>query len=164
MPRTLFQRILFTLATVTFSVVVFVLYNIAIASGGMRNAVFQAAWSEILLEFPFAFLGQFLVAGPLSARLAFRVVDPRVDHPRLVVLAITFMTIPLMCPYMSLVSVVLHRGFTGELASQWLQAVAFNLPLAFFAQFLLIGPVVRFAFRRAWRIPSPPPGLSRALG
>lgn len=160
MPRTPFQRVLFTLMTVSFSVIVFVLYNVAIAAGGMRNAVFLDAWKEIVLEFPFAFLGQLLIAGPLSLKLAFRVVDPRVDSPRLVVLAITFMTIPIMCPYMSLVSIALHRGITTEIVAQWLQAMAFNLPLAFFSQFLLIGPTVRLAFRKAYRLPSVPPGFS----
>lgn len=162
MPTTLLQRFLFTLATVSASVLVFVVYNVAIATGAMRNAVFHAIWGEIALEFPFALFGQLLVAGPLAVRLAFRVVDPRIDSPRLVVLAVTFMTIPVMCPYMSLVAVALHHGWTVELPAQWLQAIALNLPLAFFAQFLLIGPLVRFGFRKAMRLPSVPPGFARA--
>lgn len=102
--------------------------------------------------------------GVRTLKLAFRVVDPRVDSPRLVVLATTFMTIPIMCPYMSLVSIALHRGITTEIVAQWLQAMAFNLPLAFFSQFLLIGPTVRLAFRKAYRLPSvpPPSHLARA--
>jgi hypothetical protein len=161
MPKTRFQAFLFTLMTVSFSVLAFVVYNRAIHAGGMRNSVFASIGDDLAFEFPVAFLAQFFAAGPLSRRLAWRVVDPRVDSPRIVVLAITFMTIPLMCPFMSLVSVMHHTGIDAELGARWLQAIPFNFPLAFFSQFLVIGPLVRFLFRSLYRIPSPAPGLSR---
>lgn len=152
MPQTLFQKVFFTLLTVLVSVCVFVVYNLAVAAGGLTNQIFLSSWPEILIEFPVAFVLQFFVCGPLSLKLAFRVVDPRTDRPRHVVLAITFMTIALMCPAMSLASTVLHHGFGPELVAQGLQAMALNFPLAVFSQFFFIGPFVRLTFRTLFRV------------
>lgn len=70
------------------------------------------------------------------------------------------MTIPIMCPYMSFVSVLHYKGLTVELISFWLKAIVFNFPLAFFSQFFVIGPFVRFVFRSIYKLPSSRPGLS----
>jgi len=51
-----------------------VFYNLAIEIGGMSNQVFIAARKVIVIEFVFAILLQIFIAGPLSLKLAFRVV------------------------------------------------------------------------------------------
>jgi len=149
--------VVFAALTVLFSVVLFVIYNLALGAGALTNATFGQAGPEILREFPIALALQLLVAGPLSRRLAFRVVDPKAAPARLVGLTITFMTIALMAPMMSLASTLLYRGPSLELASQWLQALALNFPLAVFSQFFFVGPLVRWIFRALFRQhPAPP--------
>lgn len=56
--------------------------------GGMSNQVFIASRKVIVIEFVFAFLLEILIAGPLSEKLAFRVVNPREDKPYVVTTAI----------------------------------------------------------------------------
>lgn len=163
MPNNLFQKIVFTCLTVAMSVVVFVLYNQALLHGSMSNEVFRSSGLDILMEFPIAFACQMLIAGPLSMVLARRIVTPSVDHPRIIVLTITFMTIAIMCPLMSLLSTALHRGVTPELGAQWLQAMFLNFPVAVFAQFFFVGPFVRMLFRGMFKKPSLPAGLSTGL-
>jgi len=163
MPTNLFQRVVFTFFTVAISVVFFVFYNQALQQGAMTNRVFWGSGRELLMEFPLAFACQFFIAGPLSMKLASRIVSPSVDHPRLIVLTITFMTIALMCPLMSFVSTVLYKGFGPELFAQWFQAMFFNFPLAVFSQFFFIGPFVRLIFRGLFRKTSLPAGLFSGL-
>jgi hypothetical protein len=78
MPATKFQRVVFVLITVVITVHLFVFYNLAIEMGGMSNQVFIASRKVIVIEFVFAFLLEILIAGPLSEKLAFRIVNPTI--------------------------------------------------------------------------------------
>jgi hypothetical protein len=151
MPTTKLKRVVFALLTVIITVHLFVFYNIAIEMGGMSNQVFLAARKVILIEFAFAFLLEIFIAGPLSEKLAFRVVNPREDKPYIVTTAIICATVGLMCPMMSFVATILYNGFTVEFVAQWMQKIVFNLPFAFFTQLLFIQPFVRFLFGTIFR-------------
>lgn len=146
MPTTKLQRIVFALLTVAITVHVFVFYNLAIAMGGMTNQVFLASRGIIAVEFAFALLLELFIAGPLSEKLAFRVVNPREDKPYVVTTAIICATVGLMCPMMSFVATILYNGITTEFFAQWMQKIVFNFPLAFFSQLFFIQPFVRFLF------------------
>lgn len=151
MPTTRFQRFVFALLTVAITVHVFVFYNLAIAMGGMSNAVFAAAWRIVPIEFACALALELLVGSPLSAKLAFRVVDPRTDKPFLVETAIICATVGIMCPLMSLAATVIYDGFGAEFLAQWLQKIVINFPMAFFSQLFFIQPLVRTLFRALFR-------------
>lgn len=88
MPTTKFQKVIFALLTVVITVHLFVFYNLAIEMGGMSNQVFIASREVIVIEFVFAFLLEIFIAGPLSEKLAFRVVNPREDKPYVITTAI----------------------------------------------------------------------------
>lgn len=77
MPTTKFQQVIYALLTVIITVHLFVFYNLAIEMGGMSNQVFIAAREVIAIEFIIAFLLEIFIAGPLSLKLAFSVVNPR---------------------------------------------------------------------------------------
>ncbi len=151
MPTTRFQRLVFAFLSVGITVHVFVFYNLAIAMGGMSNRVFAAARSVVGIEFAIAFLLEVLIAGLLSLKLAFKVVDPRVDRPFIVMTAIICATVGLMCPMMSFAATILYDGITREFLAQWMQKLAFNFPLAFFSQLFFIQPLVRFLFGLLFR-------------
>jgi hypothetical protein len=137
--------------TVLISVLSFTTYNVAIHAGKMSNAVFLLALREVPVEFAIAFLLEALVAGRTAEKLAFRIVDPASDRPIVVVLAITAMTICIMCPAMSLAATILYDGLDAEFLAHWLEKVRYNFPFAFFTQIFFIGPFVRFAFRGLFR-------------
>ncbi|AEV28136.1 Protein of unknown function (DUF2798) [Sphaerochaeta pleomorpha str. Grapes] len=144
MPSTKLQRMVFAFLTVAITVHVFVFYNLAIEMGGMSNQVFIASKKIILIEFIFAFLLEILIAGPLSEKLAFRVVNSRENKPFVVTTAIICATVALMCPMMSFIATILYNGFSSEFISQWMQKIVFNFPLAFFSELFFIQPLVRF--------------------
>lgn len=147
MPTTKFQRVVFTFMTVIITIHLFVFYNLAIAMGGMSNQVFIEARHIIGIEFVFAFLLAILIAGPLSEKIAFRIINPREEKPYVTTTVIICITISLMCPMMSFIATILYDGISIEFLSQWMQKIVFNLPFAFFTQLLFIQPLVRFLFR-----------------
>lgn len=139
------------------SVTAFVIYNIALAKGGMSNEVFRLALAEIPVEFVIAFLAQALIAYPVAHRLALRLVDPKTDRPALVAVAVTCCTVAVMCPLMSLAATLLYNGLTPEFLADWFQKLACNFPFAFFVELFLIGPVVRWVFRHTLGRRNAPP-------
>lgn len=151
MPRTKFQKVVFALLSVTITVHLFVFYNIAIEMGGMSNEVFVAARHVVLVEFLFAFLLQIFIAGPVSLKIAFSIINPREDKPYIVTTAIICSTIILMCPMMSFIATILYNGFTAEFLAQWMEKIVFNFPFAFFTQLFFIQPIVRFLFRNIFK-------------
>ena len=146
MPTTKFQKVVFAFLSVIITVHLFVFYNLSLEMGGMSNYVFIASRKVVAVEFIFAFLLQILIAGPLSLKLAFSVVNPREEKPYVVTTAIICATVCLMCPMMSFVSTILYNGITTEFLAQWMQKIVFNFPFAFFSQLFFIQPFVRFLF------------------
>ena len=128
MPKNKFQDVIFTIIMVFFMVYAMICYNIALNRGGMTNEVF-------LLDF-------FLYGG-LAKKIAFGIVDPQNAKQYEIVLAISSVTVCLMCPTMSLVATILFSHPGAELIAVWFQKTALNFPMAFFWQIFFAGPVVR---------------------
>ena len=100
----------------------------------MSNSVFKDSLNVFFIEFVFAFFLQIFIAGPLSMKIAFRMVNPKEDKPFIVKNTIICSTIILMCPMMSFVATILYSGITSEFIAQWMEKIVFNFPFAFFSQ------------------------------
>ena len=121
-------------------------YNISLNIGGMANHVFLDAFHELVIMGPVAFILDFFLYGSLSKKLAFRIVNPAEDKPIMIILAISSITVCLMCPSMSLVATLLFKNPGKEVIAIWLQTTALNFPMAFFWQIFFAGPLVRAVF------------------
>lgn len=121
-------------------------YNISLNIGGMANHVFLDAFHELVIMGPVAFILDFFLYGSLSKRLAFRIVNPAEDKPIMIILAISSITVCLMCPSMSLAATLLFKNAGTEFIAVWLQTTALNFPMAFFWQIFFAGPLVRKIF------------------
>ena len=117
-------------------------YNISLNIGGMANHVFLDAFHELVIMGPVAFILDFFLYGSLSKKLAFRIVNPAEDKPIMIILAISSITVCLMCPSMSLVATLLFKNPGKEVIAIWLQTTALNFPMAFFWQIFFAGPLV----------------------
>lgn len=146
MPKTKFQEFIFTIIMVFVMVYTMICYNIALNTGGMSNEVFLSAFNELWIMGPIAFLLDFFLFGSLSKKLAFKVVTPGEDKPIMVILAISSMTVCLMCPAMSLAATILFKNAGAQIVSVWLQTTIVNFPMAFFFQIFIAGPLVRKVF------------------
>lgn len=148
MPKTKLQDVVFTIMMVIVMVYGMVVYNISMDMGGLTNKIFLMAFAELPVMGVIGFVLEMLIAGPLSKKLAFRMVTPGKDKMILVILAISAMTVCLMCPMMSLAATILFKGVDSQLPAKWIQLTVMNFPMALCWQIFIAGPLVRGGFRR----------------
>lgn len=147
MPKTKFEDAVFTIIMATAMVYGMVVYNVALAMGGVTNQTFLIALSELKIMVPIAFLLEFFVVGRLAPMLAFRVMRPT-DRPQFITYAISIIICLIMCPIMSLIAMLL---FKEPSFGTWVQTWGMNLPCALLWQMCYCGPVVRLIFRLIFR-------------
>ena len=95
---------------------------------------------------PIAVALELLFVGKLAQKLAFRFVTPGKDPMIMIILAISAMSVCLMCPLMSLAATILFKNAGVEFVAVWLQTTAMNFPMALCWQIFFAGPLVRNVF------------------
>lgn len=148
MPKTTFQRIVFSLMMVFVMVYCMTVYTIAMAGGQLTYAVFSAAIHEMWIEYIIVFCLIFFFITRLAMKMAARMVDPAESGRGLVTLSIQSCTVMCIVPAITLIVTLLHHGFTGAWFTQWITTLVICFPMAFFLQIFFAGPLVRFLFRR----------------
>lgn len=143
MPKTLPEKIIFTIIMAAIMVYGMIVYNVALATGGVTNATFGMALHEMPIMVPVAFVLEFFVVEKLATRLAFTFMRPT-DRPQLITYAVSAMIVCIMCPVMSLIATLLFK--TPSFAT-WIHTWALNMPMALIWQLLYCGPLVRLIFR-----------------
>lgn len=146
MPKTRLQECAFTILMTFVMVYAMVCFNIAISTGTLEPSIFVFALEEMLIMWPVAIAIDLLVVSRIAGKVA-GAVARRGASQRAIVLAISGASVLLMCPLMSLAACLIVKGAVD--ANFWLtllQLIAVNYPVAALWQFLVAGPVVRFAF------------------
>ena len=146
MPKNKFQEVIFTIMMVFVMVYAMICYNISLNMGGMSNEVFLAAFHELIIMGPIAFILDFFLVGPIAKKKAFKIVNPQKDNPFMIVLGISVLSIIGMCPLMSLAATLLFKDAGNQMIAVWFQTTVFNFPMAFFWQLCFAGPIVRKVF------------------
>ena len=147
MPKNKVQEVIFTILMVFVMVYAMICYNIAVETGGMTNLVFLHAFRELLIMGPIAFLLDFFLVG--------RIVNPEKDNPFHLVLAISAVSVLLMCPLMSLAATLLFKHAGVQIVAVWFETTAKNFPMALLWQLFFAGPLVRFVFRHLMALVQP---------
>jgi hypothetical protein len=147
MPQTKLQDFIYTIIMSFIMVYAMICYNISLALGGMSNAVFLAAFHELMIMWPLGAVLEFFIAGRGAKILAFRFVSPE-DRPFIIASAISSMIVCLMCPMMSMAATILFSGINSEMIAVWLQKLVCNFPMAFCFQIFFAGPFVRSIFTK----------------
>ncbi len=151
MPENKFENLIFTIIMAFLMVYAMICYNIAISTGGMRDAVFRMALGELRIMWPLAIvLEMFVMEKPvmfLTSRVATK------EMPFFFVLLIRCsLTVCLMCPTMSLAATLLFKDFhEAGFIGVWLQTAALNFPMALCWQIFFAGPAGRGIFRVLFR-------------
>lgn len=95
------------------------------------------------------------IVGPLSKKLAFRIVDPQKHAPIIVTLAVSAITVCFMCPAMSLMAaLIIKQPEAADFFAAWEQTTAMNFPMALCWQIFYAGPLVRLIFRAIFVYPA----------
>lgn len=103
MPKTLPERIFFTIVMAAIMVYGMIVYNVALNTGGVTNATFVMALHEMPIMVPIACVLEFFVVEKLATGLAFMFMRPT-DRPQFITYAISLMIVCIMCPVMSLIA------------------------------------------------------------
>lgn len=162
MPKNTFQEVIFTILMVFVMVYTMICYNISLNIGGMTNEVFLSAFHELIIMGPIAFILDFFIVGKLAKAKAFKIVDVKKDNPFHLVLAISFVSVILMCPLMSLAATILFKNAGSQIIAVWLQTTVLNFPMALCWQIFFAGPLVRFIFGHIFREEKEPETVPKA--
>lgn len=147
MPKTLPEKIIFTIIMAAIMVYGMIVYNVALATGGVTNATFDMALHEMPIMVPVAFVLEFFVVEKLATALAFTFMKPT-DRPQFITYAISLMIVCIMCPVMSLVATLLFKepSFRAPGCTPGLQHAQ-----ALWLAMLYCGPLSRAIFRLLFR-------------
>lgn len=148
MPKNKFQDVVLTAIMATIMVYGMVVYNVALATGGLTAESFLLALYELPIMVPIAFVLEFFAVGEIARRLALTVMRPT-DRPQFITYAISICICCIMCPLMSLVATILFKD-TKTFAT-WVQTWTMNFPMAICYQMFYCGPLVRLIFRAIFR-------------
>jgi hypothetical protein len=150
MPKTKFQDFIFTIIMVFVMVYCMTLYNISLELG-FTYATFGKALLGMWVEAVAAFFAQRYIAGPMAKKLTGRILQPGVDKPVFILVAMACFTVCFMAPIMTLFVTIYHHGFVKEIIPYWLPKLVLNFPFALVIQIFFAGPLVRFLFRTLFR-------------
>ncbi|MGI5989029.1 MAG: DUF2798 domain-containing protein [Lachnospiraceae bacterium] len=151
MPKTNFQRVVFTMIMVFCMVYSMTVYTLSLQTGGLNYSVLALAIKEMWVEYIVVFILIFFFITKTSVRAAHRLIDKKKDSPILMTVAIQSVTVMLIVPMITLFATFFHQGFTGSWLIQWISTAAVCFPAAYFLQIFLIGPFVRHLFRFLFR-------------
>jgi hypothetical protein len=148
MPKNRIQTAIFTIMMVLVMVYGMICYNIALEVGGLSNFVFAEALPELAFMGPIAFLLDMLRGLPHRvASMRPSSLGPQPQDPFAMVAAISALSVQLMCPLMSLAAtLIIKHPANVDILATWIQTTVLNLPMAFFWQFFVAGPIVRRVF------------------
>ena len=148
MPKTLLEKVVFTIVMATIMVYGMIVYNVALNTGGVTNATFLMALHEMPIMVPVAFVLEFFVVEKLATALAFTFMRPS-DRPQFITYAISLMIVCIMCPIMSLIATMLFKD--THTFGTFIQTWGMNFPCAVLWQLFYCGPLVRLIFRLIFR-------------
>ena len=144
MPKTKFQNVVFTAIMAFVMVYGMIVYNISLNTGGVSTMCFLAAFHEVPIMVPIAFVLELFVVGRIAHILAFQVMRPD-DRPAFITYAISLCICTMMCPIMSLIATILFKE--DKTFGTFVQTWGMNFPMAIFYQMFYCGPFVRWIYR-----------------
>ena len=97
MPKTLPERIFFTIVMAAIMVYGMIVYNVALNTGGVTNATFVMALHEMPIMVPIACVLEFFVVEKLATGLAFMFMRPT-DRPQFITYALLRPALPVHLP------------------------------------------------------------------
>lgn len=148
MPKTKFQEIIFGLLMVTVMCYFMTTFNITLHTGFNYSVLLKGLGGFCIIA-PIAFIVEYFFVGKLARRLAFRMVDPAKDRPIVITLAISCMTVALMCPIMSLIATMIFNWSGAQnIVANWIEGWFISFPVALLWNLFYGGPLARFIFKR----------------
>ncbi len=162
MPKTTFERIVFSIIMSMTMAYGMEVYNVAFSMGyalmpgglsNMTNIVFIKALKEGAFMCPLVFAFSNLWGNRLGQKIAFGLVNPHKDSPLLVTIIVSACTVLVMCPTMSLSASVIFSIILGgrsvlQLPAIFIGTLIKNFPMALLWNLFAAGPITRLLFKK----------------
>ncbi len=147
MPKTKFQSIIFTLIVVSLMTYFMLVYTLAVnSSTGLINSTFLVALKKFPTEVLIVFILAYFLAGPISRKFAFKVVNPEKDSKIFVILSIQTFTVLFMVGLMSIYALFAQHLISSNVISNYIIIYCKNFIMAYPLQIFFIGPIARRMF------------------
>lgn len=148
MPKTKFQNFIFTLITAILMAYAMIVYSVAInSSEGLVNKTFLIAIKEFPIEGIIVFVLAFFVASPIAKKIAFRIVNPKVDNKMFIILSIQTFTVLVMVGLMSIYALFAQHLINDNVICNYIVLYCKNFIMAYPLQIFFVGPLVRNVFK-----------------
>lgn len=149
MPKTLFQRIVFTFTGVLLMATTMATFNKYLVFGEFSPFLFRQVAISFVQKAPLAFVLQFFFVQKFAGRQAAKYpTDNRIVYQCIR----TGFTVMIMCPAMCLYSNIINMYTLGWSLGHMLERIVSRMPVnwifAFCVQIWLLGPLNRWIFRR----------------
>ncbi|WP_182188173.1 DUF2798 domain-containing protein [Pectinatus frisingensis] len=151
MPKTMSQKIIFSILMAIFMVYGMETYNKFISDQIVSYTLFIIPWRELFGLSLCVMVLQTFIGEPLATRLVFYIVNHKKNVPGLMINLFPFAMVACMCPMMSLVATLLFKSYSNnsiQFLTIWFETIIINLPMALIWQIFVAGPGVRFIFKK----------------
>lgn len=151
MPQNMKEEIIFTFMMIPTMVSFMVLYNTMLTLESISDINLLLVIKHISIMGIIAAIVEIPIIAPLAHKLAFKIIKPTKCKPILIPVTISFCTVSMMCPFMSLMANIFLLDHTENILKVWLNMASMNYPIALAWQLIVAGPLVRKTFIKIFR-------------
>lgn len=148
MPKTTFQRVIFTCIGVLLTATAMATFNKYLVYGAFSIELFQQVGIAFLQKGPVAFILQFFfVQKFVGKQVAKYPADNKILYYCIRAGFTVMIMCPIMCLYSNIINMVCFHWTFAQLLEAWISKIPVNWIFAFCVQVWVIGPLNRFLFR-----------------
>ena len=152
MPKTTFQRVIYTIIGVILMATTMATFNKYLVYGEFSVNLFQQVGIAFLQKAPVAFLLQFFVIQKIAAKQAAKYpTDNKIVYTCIRTGFTVLMMCPIMCGYSNIINWINFGWSFGEFLEAWITKMPINWIFAFCVQVWLLGPAKNIIFRAIFK-------------
>ncbi len=152
MPKTTFQRVVFTFMGMLLMATTMATYNKYLVYGEFSVELFRQVGIAVLQKGPVAFLLQFFVVQKFAGKQAAKYpTDNKILYQCIRTGFTVLVMCPIMCFYSNIINMINFHWTIGEFLEAWISKMPVNWIFAFCVQIWFLGPINRFLFRNIFR-------------
>lgn len=152
MPKTTFQRVVYTCIGVLLMATTMATYNKYLVYGEFSVELFRQVAIAFCQKAPVAFVLQFFVIQKFAGKQAAKYpTDNKILYQCIRTGFTVLLMCPIMCFYSNIINMINFHWTVGEFLEAWISKMPVNWIFAFCVQIWFLGPINRFLFRTIFK-------------
>lgn len=152
MPKTTFQRVVYTCIGVLLMATTMATYNKYLVYGAFSVELFRQVAIAFCQKAPVAFALQFFVIQKFAGKQAAKYpTDNKILYQCIRTGFTVLLMCPIMCFYSNIINMIHFHWTVGEFLEAWISKMPVNWIFAFCVQIWFLGPINRFLFRTIFK-------------